>query len=142
MPEEVIVEVPKESDEKGGNENGRNSSEKVVVVSNELPKAPETTKERVEGKYQELLSKVTPAQTITTPHDEDAIVLDAKHIGAMTDEASKVQKLLDLANVKGVVHAVKVARSLKDYYALDTMHDELSGKFYDGLVEKGMIEKE
>jgi len=69
-------------------------------------------------------------------------VLDAKHIGALSDEESKVQKLLDLASTKGVVHAVKVARSLKDYYALDRMHDELSGKLYQGLLDKGMIEKE
>jgi hypothetical protein len=73
---------------------------------------------------------------------EDTVVLDAKHISALTDEASKVQKLLDLAQTKGVVHAVKVARSLKDYYALDMMHDELSDKLYQGLLEKGLIEKE
>lgn len=142
MSEEVIAEVSKES---AGHGEGieKNGDLSRVGVSGELPKTPETTKERVEGKYQELLSKVVPAtQATPVPPSDGDIVLDAKYIGALTDEASKVQKLLDLASAKGVVHAVKVARSLRDYYALDTMHDELSGKFYDGLVAKGIIEKE
>jgi len=87
---------------------------------------------------------VTPTRPapVNTDEDENATVLDAKHIGALTDEASKVQKLLDLAQTKGVIHAVKVARSLRDYYALDTLHDELSGKLYQGMLEKGLITKE
>ncbi len=110
----------------------------------EAPFAPETAPEKAPEAYRELLSKVTPTKQ-ATPADDDheaTVILDAKHIGAMTDEESKVQKLLDLAGTKGVIHAVKVARSLKDFYALDRMHDELAGKFYEGLLEKGMIEKE
>jgi len=144
MTEEVIVEVPKEK------ANGSILPDTVVspkieeTSSMEVPKVPETTRERIEGKYQELLSRVTPTKKATPTDDdhEDTVVLDAKHIGALTDEASKVQKLLDLAQTKGVVHAVKVARSLKDYYTLDMMHDQLSDKLYQGLLEKGLIEKE
>ncbi len=110
----------------------------------EAPFAPETAPEKAPEAYRELLSRVTPTKQATPADDdhEDTVILDAKHIGAMTDEESKVQKLLDLAGTKGVIHAVKVARSLKDFYALDRMHDELAGKFYEGLLEKGMIEKE
>lgn len=90
-------------------------------------------------RYNQLLSKVAPGQV---GDDEAAIIMDAKHIGAMTDETSKVQKLLDLATTKGVAHAVKVARSLKDYFALDTMHDTLANKLYEGLLAKGLIEKD
>ncbi len=109
-----------------------------VAVSGEI--APE----RAPEKYQEILSRVTPTKVVSATDDDhaDTVVLDAKHIGAMTDEEGKVQKLLDLAATKSVVHAVKVARSLRDYYALDRMHDELAGKLYQGLLERGMITKE
>ncbi len=109
-----------------------------MVVSGEI--APEQAPE----KYQEILSRVTPTKAVSATDDDhaDTVVLDAKHIGAMTDEEGKVQKLLDLAATKSVVHAVKVARSLRDYYALDRMHDELAGKLYQGLLERGMITKE
>lgn len=143
MTEEVIVEVPKDK----GNES---SASDIVApkeregIQPEAPRAPESARERVEGKYQELLSRVMPTKKVSPMDDdhEDTVILDAKHISALTDEASKVQKLLDLAQTKGVVHAVKVARSLKDYYTLDMMHDQLSDKLYQGLLEKGLIEKE
>lgn len=140
MTEEVIVEVPKEGEKPASVERGGSGIEPGVPTA-EVPKAPETVSERVEGKYHELLSRVTPAtpSPVNSDDDEHSAVLDAKHIGALTDEASKVQKLLDLAQTKGVVHAVKVARSLRNYYVLDTMHDELSGKLYQGMLEKGLI---
>ncbi len=140
IPEEKLPEVTPVSSPESVASNPEGSVSPVM----EAPFAPETVPEKASEAYRELLSKVTPTKQ-TTPADddhEDTVILDAKHIGAMTDEESKVQKLLDLAGTKGVIHAVKVARSLKDYYALDRMHDELAGKFYDGLLEKGLIEKE
>ncbi len=118
--------------------------EGVTPVTVEVPSTRESQEQvRVAEKYQDILSKVTPTQG-TSPHisSDDDIMLDAKHIGALTDETNKIEKLISLAKTKGVVHAVKVARSLKDYYALDRMHDELSGKLYDGLVSQGLISKE
>jgi hypothetical protein len=135
VSEEKGTEMPQESMEQVAAPKTESTPqvEKLVVQ--------ETGREKVHERYQEILSKVTPGQQTTS--DDDAVVhLDAKHIGALTDEESKVQKLLDLAGTKGVVHAVKVARSLKDYYALDRLHDELADKLYQGLVEKGLIEKE
>jgi len=41
-----------------------------------------------------------------------------------------------------VAHAVRVAKRMNDLYVLDTMHDELADKLYDGLVSKGLIVKE
>jgi len=127
LPKESVEQAPAPSPEKVAD------MEKLVV--------PETGREKTEERYNEILSKVSP-QKAASLSDDDAVVLDAKHIGALTDEESKVQKLLDLAGVKGVAHAVKVARSLRDYYALDRMHDELADKLYQGLLEKGLIEKE
>lgn len=142
MAEESMVELMKERDEHGL----LREQEIVPGAPEEAGVLPETMSEKEEGKYQELLDKVAPTKTATTSDDqaitEEDVILDAKHIGALTDEESKVQKLLDLASAKGVVHAVKVARSLKDYYALDQMHDALANKLYEGLLEKGMISKE
>ncbi len=140
IPEEKLPEVTPVSSPESVASNPEGSVSPVM----EAPFAPETVPEKASEAYRELLSKVTPTKQATPADDdhEDTVILDAKHIGAMTDEESKVQKLLDLAGTKGVIHAVKVARSLKDYYALDRMHDELAGKFYDGLLEKGLIEKE
>lgn len=138
LPEERMMEVP-ESQEK------KEAAEVVSAPGNavEAVVRHETAREKVSERYHEILSKVSPVQG--TQSDDDAngdVVLDAKHIGALTDEESKVEKLLALASTKGVVHAVKVARSLKDYYALDRMHDELAGKLYQGLLEKGLIQKD
>jgi hypothetical protein len=140
MPEEIMPEGIREGEAVSAVEGGQTGTLPHEIGQ---PAAPETTREKIEGKYNELLARVVPASSSTvataTPTDP---TLDAKAIGSLTDEESKVQKLLDLASTKGVVHAVKVARSLKDYYALDRMHDELSGKLYQGLLERGMITKE
>lgn len=140
MPDEILgvqedgqgISVEKPPVVEGSSENFPGEKETVV----------ESKTEQVEGKYHEILSRVTPqATTVGGQTDGDAL-LDAKSIGATVDEESKVQKLLDLASTKGVVHAVKVARSLKDYYALDRMHDELIDKLYEGLLAKGLISKD
>lgn len=101
----------------------------------------EGRQERVEGKYKEILSKVS-SQGATATHTDEDTDLDAKSIGATVDEESKIQKLLDLASAKGVVHAVRVARTLDDYYALDKMHDALADRLYEGLLERGLISKD
>lgn len=142
MPEEILEGEKKE----GGQES---SSEKQAAVEGSLEIFPigekeesvESGSEQVEGKYNEILSKVTPASSVAASTDED-VALDVKSIGDTADEESKIQKLLDLASSKGVAYAVKVARSLKDYYVLDRMHDELVDKLYDGLLERGLITKD
>lgn len=103
--------------------------------------SPEQHTEQSAERYQEALTKVTPGKTASDDTNQ-AVVADAGQVGVMTDEESKIQKLIDLAQTKGVPHAVKVARSLKDYYALDRMHDELVDRLYQGLLEKGLITRE
>jgi len=142
MPEEVLEGELREGG-KGSSSEKQGSAEGNIEIfpAGEKEAAVEGRKEQVEGKYNEILSKVSPASPVSASSDDDAL-LDAKSIGDTVDEESKIQKLLDLASTKGVVHAVKVARSLKDYYALDRMHDELIDRLYDGLLAKGLITKE
>lgn len=140
VPEERMTEAPEMPPEK--KESVPETGEMAKTVETLI--THETSREKTEEQYSELLSKVTPP-TSGSKSDDDAngdIVFDTKDIGAMTDEESKIQKLIDLAGTKGVAHAVKVARSLRDYYALDRMHDELTDRLYQGLLEKGLIDKE
>lgn len=139
MPEEVLEGESRE----GGQESVSEKPDGAIEIfpAGEKEPAVESGKEQLEGKYNEILSKVTPGGSVTTATD-DNVTLDAKSIGATADEESKIQKLLDLAATKGVVHAVNVARKLQDYYALDRMHDELVDKLYDGLLAKGLITKD
>jgi len=141
MPEEKITE-------KEGGEKIDAPLEKPNVAA-EAPQAPvapeqesrgEKKSERLEGKYHEILSRVLPPSSASQHSDNP--ILDAKSIAATVDEESKIQKLLDLAQSKGVAHAVKVARELKDYYALDRMHDALVDKLYEGLLSRGLIQKD
>ncbi len=108
----------------------------------EQASAPESAAEKSEGTYHEILSKVASNASVVAPQDDSSIALDTKSISETTDEESRIQKLLNLATTKGVGHAVKVAQSLRDFYALDRMHDELSGKLYEGLLKLGLITKE
>ncbi|OGZ84697.1 MAG: hypothetical protein A2599_03580 [Candidatus Staskawiczbacteria bacterium RIFOXYD1_FULL_39_28] len=49
----------------------------------------------------------------------------------------KLKKLLDIAKEKGVVFAVKVAKSMNDPFLLDTLHDILAKEgYYKNFIRK------
>jgi hypothetical protein len=85
--------------------------------------------------YQKILSSVAS----TTPQTGGDVDADAQKVSLKADADSKVNQLVDLATVKGVVHAVKVARHLHDFYVLDQLHDDLANKLYETLKAKGLI---
>lgn len=117
-------------------ETNKASMEQVPVFEQTEQKG--TVNEKAEATYATILQKVSSAAPIV----ETDAATDTRAMEMLTDEEAKVQKLLDLAAAKGVPHAVRVARSLSDYYALDRMHDELADKLYTGLIERGLIKKE
>lgn len=143
MPEEKILET--ENTEKietlSEKQDGTAVSSQETSATPEKEAGAEKKSEKLEGKYNEILSRVLPSGAAIKHSDED-VASDAQSIGAITDEESKIQKLLDLAGTKGVVYAVKVARKLDDYYALDMMRDTLADKLYDGLLSRGLIQKD
>jgi hypothetical protein len=143
MPEEPVLEAKNEEANRESvlAEQGNSPETPEVIPVQEKETRPEASQEHAEGKYNEILSKVSSQSAAALHTDEDAS-LDAKSIGATIDEESKIQKLLDLAGAKGVAHAVRVARTLDDYYALDQMHDALADRLYDGLLERGLIRKD
>ncbi len=95
--------------------------------------------ERASEQYSKILSQVQPGSANTS---DDEVEGDANTVGALEEAEKKAHALVELAQVKGVAHAVRVAKRMNDLYVLDTMHDELADKLYDGLVSKGLIVKE
>lgn len=98
----------------------------------------ERAAEQVNEKYAAILSQSSPQSAAAT----DDIDTDAAQVGQAMDAASRVTQLVELAQVKGVAHAVAVARKLNDFYVLDTMHDELADRLYEALKAKGLIQGE
>jgi len=130
--------VPKT--EKAESENAQENNLKVKLAPENVS-SPET-QERKEGQmekeeaYNKILAKVkNPATAL-----QNDVATDAKTANDETDYENKIIKLVELAETKGVVHAVKVARHMEDNYLLDELHDRLlATDLHDALVKKGMI---
>lgn len=105
-----------------------------------LEQAAEHSSESANEKYATILSQAGPSSPA------DPIIADvrpdAEKLGQVIDATSRVNQLVELAQVKGVAHAVEVARKMNDLYVLDTMHDELADKLYEALKAKGLIQGE
>ena len=130
--------VPKT--EKAESENVPKSNLEVKLVPEAAPTLE--TAERKEGQmekeeaYNKILAKVKSPSTVL--HDD--VSTDVKTASDETDYENKIIKLVELAETKGVVHAVKVARHMEDNYLLDELHDRLlATDLHDALVKKGMI---
>lgn len=96
-----------------------------------------------EGKLSQILQRASSVVGQTGgASGRDDVPDDARNLSLLGDTESQVTRLLDLVMQKGIPHGVNVARKMKNYYLLDRMHDELVDKFYQGLVEKGMIERD
>jgi len=109
----------------------------------EKPALPENVVERKEGTvekdetYSKIISKVKSVQ----PADEQTISLDAESTSREETAEKKVEKLVQLAMQKGVIHAVKVAKHLQDNFVLDEFHDRLlENELHDALLKNGLIE--
>lgn len=136
MPEEMIEPRVENVPVNEGEKMGANPE---VVSPLEKDHQPEGKSERVGEQYSKILSQVQPGSGSTT---DDEVEKDANVVGALEEAEKKVHTLVELAQVKGVAHAVRVAKRMNDLYVLDTMHDELADKLYEGLVSKGLITKE
>lgn len=89
--------------------------------------------------YSKILAQV-PKSVQAVKNDE--VVNDAKNVSIEIDAKSKIEKLVLLAQEKGLPHAVSVARHMEDNYTLDEFHDRLIGdELHLALIEKGIIKK-
>jgi hypothetical protein len=102
-----------------------------------VPERKEGAAEK-EAAYSKILSKV---KTPTAPVDE-TVTSDAKATSEEMRAEAKIERLVHLAQHKGVIHAVKVARHLDDNYTMDEFHDRLmADELHDALVLKGLIKE-
>jgi hypothetical protein len=89
--------------------------------------------------YSKILAQV-PKSVQAVKNDE--VVNDAKNVSIEIDAKGKIEKLVVLAQEKGLPHAVSVARHMEDNYTLDEFHDRLIGdELHLALIEKGIIKK-
>ncbi len=94
------------------------------------------------SQYERKLGEVQAAASVsiqTTTVKNDAVKFDADAIRHMEDAAGRVQKLLDLARVKGITHAVSVAEHI-DAYTLDITHDRIADELSDELRKQGLLD--
>lgn len=136
MPEE-----PKSPETEKGGEKETVSNTSPETVPESVERTAEAGERKDESSFHEVLSKVAAAaKGGSVSGDDDTHQADARALSQM-DAEGQIQKLLDMAESKGVAYAVGVARKLGDYYVLDKMRDELADRLYAELVSKGLIEK-
>jgi hypothetical protein len=140
MPDEITFfdESALKAEAPPVNPEGGDGAVEQVTPSVEPSKEREVQGEKPENNFSEILNKVGGTAGAS---DDGQLAIDAHTVSKQTDAESQVAELLQMASIKGVPYAVKVARKLGDYYVLDKMHDELVEKFYEALKAKGMIEE-
>jgi hypothetical protein len=83
-------------------------------------------------KMDELLARIDTHTANLQASSPNQVKDDAASLSE-EDEEIRIAKLLSLADTKGVVHAVNVARTLQDFYALDMFRDTLIEQFHKKL---------
>lgn len=116
----------------------REGTGQPIKAENEVPK--EIISSEKDNAYGKILSKIQ-AQPPADVNPEE-VEKDAANVFQKTDAESQIQRLIDIAMAKGVIHAVKVARHLEDNYVIDMFHDKiLADEFHDALIKKGLIKE-
>jgi hypothetical protein len=93
-----------------------------------------------EKTYSKILRKMRTSQSSVQNPQVDEVEKDAADSALAETAEAKIDKLVKLAMLKGVVHAVKVAKHMDDNYTLDEFHDKLMAEeFHKALVDKGVI---
>lgn len=109
-----------------------------VIEKSVAPEFQSERKAEVKSESETTYQKILTSLPNTSTHD-DSVDQDADQVSLKMDADSKVTQLVELAVTKGVVHAIKVARRLNDFYVLDQLHDDLANRLYQSLREKGLI---
>jgi len=124
---------------KVGNENPQGFKSDSSAVEKEVPR--ETVAAEKDVSYDKILSKVQ-SHPVAVSSDDD-VKKDAQSAFEKMDIEGKIQHLVDLALLKGVLHSVNVARHMEDNYVLDMLHDKLlADELHDALLKKGLIKSE
>lgn len=103
-------------------------------------------KEKIEMKessalsaYERIFEKVrswTSSKRQVTP--SNSVAFDADAILHMQNSENRISKLLELALVKGPIHAISVAQHIDDY-TLDKTRDRLTDELSEELRKRGLL---
>ncbi|MEN8252413.1 MAG: hypothetical protein ABFQ53_02440 [Patescibacteria group bacterium] len=120
----------------------RELNEPRIAQKKEMERPVEKMKVEEDDSYQKILDKAkTQNDDDDEKHDEKTLMQDASTLHQQDNRESQLTHLVDLAMVKGIPHAVKVAQKAEDYYLLDQLHDNLlSEDLHDKLMTAGLIE--
>lgn len=144
--EKANLEIKKESLGQSEPEKAPEQTPEIVAEPMSQPMTEQVPEklERKEGimekdeAYNKILSQVSSA----TPVVQNDVSADAEKVSREQDAQSKINKLVELAETKGIPHAVKVARHFEDNYVLDEFHDKMLGEeLHSALVAKGLIKE-
>jgi hypothetical protein len=128
MQDEKIVFTPERSAPETSTAGAVESRPETVAE-----KAPEVSAEHgADERLRATLQKLGGVAPVAADDAAD----DARNAALLANADAQVGRLLELASVKGVAHAVKVAERLKQAYVLDQLHDDLMKKFHEGLKER------
>ena len=132
------LEKIKKEDFSGGYESGSGSEKEKEIFSPEKEIAKEISGAEKDANY------IKPSSGVFKDEDDEVVETDAEIIKQKKmDAESSINHLVELATLKGVTHAVKVARQLDNNYVLDMMHDKLlSEELNKALLEKNLISEE
>ncbi|MEF3691853.1 MAG: hypothetical protein V3574_02220 [Candidatus Moraniibacteriota bacterium] len=132
------LEKIRKEDLTGGYESGFDNEKEKDIFSPEKEVAKEISGAEKDASH----SKPSPG--VFKDEDEEVVKTDAEIIKQKKmDAESNINHLVELATLKGVTHAVKVARRLDDNYVLDMMHDKLlSEELHKALLEKNLISED
>lgn len=127
-PEERLEEPREPTPEKPAEK----PEEELVLERKEEKERGELLAERERVIREELKREIEMMEL--TPELREEAKKKAKEIESLGEEG-KLQRLLDLAQEKGVAFAVGVAKDMKDAATLDTLHDILAK---DGFYKRFM----
>jgi hypothetical protein len=103
-----------------------------VKEKNVETKETEQNFEKTEFREDEIIHKKIRREIETMDLDENLKLQASAKANDMRslDSKEKIKTLLQIAQKKGVIFAVKVAKNMNDPYILDTFHDALAKEGY------------
>ena len=118
----------------------KDQTESEEIIKEHVPHS-EVSGQNVEPVLEKEKSSIDPESVsgeqlrkqIEEAHLDDASHQSAKNQATnlqQLEERQKLDQLLAIANKKGVVYAVNVAKKMNDPYLLDTLHDILAKEGY------------
>lgn len=128
MDEPIKKEENKKPAENLGDIFAQDNGLEAPEGAKELKKEKEPFSEDGEAAYRRALKKKIE-ETDLAQNQKQQAAIQAQDISSL-EEKEKIENLLKIAEKKGIVYAVHVAKKMNDPYVLDKLHDILAKEEY------------